>query len=317
MTWLSWRQQRTETVLTAVLLAVLAAVVVPAALDAASAYSHYHVGACLNYHIADPCDLRLSNFIDHLGGIQGGLGYFNVLIGLIGVALAAPLVWDLENGTTAFAWTQSVTRRRWLTARVGIAVLTAVAAAGVYTLLLGWYVNPINAAYGPFWRSDFDVQGILPLAYALFALGLGLAFGAIWRRTGPAMISAFFAYGAARLWVDRSLRPNFLTPVSHTWPPHSYPNLQQAWQIKYFASNRAGHMFDPESQPGWWHCFHGQIGTTTPDDYCDIKLGGGYTHAVYQPASRFWEFQGIEFALFAGAATLLIAFAVWRVLRAD
>ncbi len=33
--------------------------------------------------------------------------------------------------------------------------------------------------------------------------------------------------------------------------------------------------------------------------------------AVYQPASRFWLFQGIETALFGGVALVLIAFAAW------
>ncbi len=34
-------------------------------------------------------------------------------------------------------------------------------------------------------------------------------------------------------------------------------------------------------------------------------------HTVFQPASRFWELQGIETALFGGTALLLIAFAAW------
>jgi hypothetical protein len=34
-------------------------------------------------------------------------------------------------------------------------------------------------------------------------------------------------------------------------------------------------------------------------------------HAVYQPASDFWPLQGLETALFAGVALMLIAFAAW------
>jgi len=32
---------------------------------------------------------------------------------------------------------------------------------------------------------------------------------------------------------------------------------------------------------------------------------------VYQPASRFWELQGIEFAIVAGIGLLLVVFAGW------
>jgi hypothetical protein len=39
-----------------------------------------------------------------------------------------------------------------------------------------------------------------------------------------------------------------------------------------------------------------------------------WVHTVYQPASRFWELQAIETALFGGlAAVLMILFAAWWV----
>ena len=44
---------------------------------------------------------------------------------------------------------------------------------------------------------------------------------------------------------------------------------------------------------------------------CLAHKGDGYMHAVYQPASRFWLFQGIETALFGGVALALILFAAW------
>jgi len=34
---------------------------------------------------------------------------------------------------------------------------------------------------------------------------------------------------------------------------------------------------------------------------------------VYQPAGRFWLFQGIETALFGGVGVVLILFAAWWV----
>jgi hypothetical protein len=51
------------------------------------------------------------------------------------------------------------------------------------------------------------------------------------------------------------------------------------------------------------------------DPACLAKQGLGYFHAVYQPASRFWLFQGIETALFGGSALALILFAAWWVHR--
>ena len=36
---------------------------------------------------------------------------------------------------------------------------------------------------------------------------------------------------------------------------------------------------------------------------------------TYQPADRFWLFQGIETAVFLGAAAVLLALAIWWVRR--
>lgn len=315
MAWLSWRQQRTETLLVAGLLALLAALAIPAALHSAALYTHDGIAACLGRQ-TNACTEAIASFSSNQG-VLGGLvtGWINLLLGLVGVALAAPLVLDLEHGTATFAWTQGVTRTRWLATRLGVAVLTALLAGGAYTLLLGWYRAPMDRVFGHF--DAFDVEGIVPLSYVLFALGLGLAVGAVWRRTAPAMIVAFLGYFGARISTDTWLRRHFATPLIATWGPGTRsPSLSRAWVLWEGPSNRAGQPF-----AGSFHaldrCARAVGGTKTLDPHCLARIGAGFNHAVYQPAGRFWEFQGIEFALFAGVAVLLIVFASWRILRTD
>ena len=64
-----------------------------------------------------------------------------------------------------------------------------------------------------------------------------------------------------------------------------------------------------------------QVGTTCHEapgaalravDRC-IRAHGFLNVDVLQPAGRFWLFQGIESALFAGLAAALLAFTVWWV----
>lgn len=317
MTWLSWRQQRTESLLTVALLALLAALFVPAALHLSSAYAHDHVGACLDRR-TQACSEAIGSFGAQAGALRSALGWFNLLPGLIGVALAAPLVLDLESGTVAFAWTQSVTRARWLGTRLGLAVATALAAGGAYSLLLGWYRAPLDRVFGRFSDGAFDVQGTVPVAYVLFALGAGLAVGVVWRRTAPAMVVSFLAYFAGRAFVDMWLRGRLLTPVSATWGPNAHgPALRRAWVLSEGPSDRAGHPFSGSFKV-LQECTRTVGGRfKSLDPACMARHGAGYTHAVYQPASRFWEFQGIETALFGGVALLLVAFAAWRVLSSD
>jgi hypothetical protein len=46
------------------------------------------------------------------------------------------------------------------------------------------------------------------------------------------------------------------------------------------------------------------------------KGSNQYFHAVYQPASHFWALQSVEFAIFAGAAALLLGLAaLWTARR--
>jgi hypothetical protein len=315
--WLSWRQQRSETLVALAGLALLAVLFVPEGLHLASAYTHDGVAACIGRQTR-ACEMRFGNFASHGGALRGGLGWFNLLPGLIGVALAAPLVLDLESGTSTFAWTQSVTRGRWLATKLAFAVFTAVVAGGAYSLLIGWARGPLDNVFGRFSDSVFDFEGTVPIAYFLFALGLGLAVGVVWRRTAPAMVVGFLAYFGGRIFVDTWLRQRFVTPLTATWGPHSNgPNLDRAWVIFQGPSNRAGQPFHG-SFPALQHCASSVPGgLKNVNQSCLARLGAGFNHAVYQPASRFWEFQGIETALFGGLAILLIAFAAWRVLRTD
>lgn len=318
MIWLSWRQQRTETLLAVVLLGLLAALCVPTAIHLASLYTRDGIAGCTNRQ-TDACNSAIESFAGHAGVLRDlAGGWLNLVPGLIGVALAVPLVLDLEQGTATFAWTQSVTRANWLCSRLGLAVVTALAAGGAYSLLLGWYRVPLDKVFGPFSDGAFDGEGIVPLAYVLFGLALALAVGVVLRRPAPAVVIAFVAYVASRIFVQSQLRQRFATPLTATWGGKvPGPNLRRAWILFEGPSNRAGHPFSGSFQ-ALSHCASGGAGgIKSLNQSCLARLGAGYNHAVYQPASRFWEFQGIEFALFAGAALLLIAFAAWRVLRAD
>lgn len=317
MTWLSWRQQRSETILTLLGLGLLAAIFVPEGLHLASLYTRDGIAACVGRRTRS-CDYAIGTFADHAGPLRGGLGWFNLLPGLIGVALAAPLVLDLEHGTAVFAWTQGVTRRRWLGTKLAVAIGTAAVAGVAYSVLIGWARGPLDTLFGRFSDSVFDFEGTVPVAYFLFALGLGLAVGVVWRRTAPAMVVAFLAYFGGRIFVDTWLRQRLVTPLTATWGPKSSgPNLNRAWILFEGPSNRAGQVFHG-SFPALQHCASSVPGgLKAVNQGCLSRLGAGFNHAVYQPAGRFWEFQGIETALFGGVALLLIAFAAWRVLASD
>jgi hypothetical protein len=314
MIWLSWRQQRSELLLAAGLLLILTVIFVPAGLHLASLYDHDGLAACVGRQ-TDACRQASADFGGHAGILRTALGWLTLLPGLIGAALAAPLVLDLEHGSVFFGWTQGVTRLRWTVTKLAVALLSAVAAAAALTLLLTWYRRPMDAVFGRMDTSVFDVEGIVPVAYVLFALGLALAVGVVWRRTAPTVVLALLGYVGARLFTDNWLRQHLVTPLAATWGPRSFGprGLNGAWILSSGPSDRAGHPFTGGFEV-IRSCGRGLGGVKMVDQACLARHGAGFSHAVFIPADRFWLLQGLEAALFGGVALVLVAFAVWWLL---
>lgn len=109
------------------------------------------------------------------------------LFAFLSLLLGAPLVSrEFELGTHQFAWTQSVTRRRWLAYRLGGALLVAgLAVAALQVALIG--VHPYGEIVPG--HPRFLVHGPLPYAVAAFTVTFGALAGALARRT----LAALFA----------------------------------------------------------------------------------------------------------------------------
>jgi hypothetical protein len=104
------------------------------------------------------------------------VAWFNLVPAVIGVLLATPLVLEFERGTYRLAWTQSITRARWLTARLALIGLGALLAGLALTALMTWWRGPLDDV-GSRMSEGFDFEGLVPTTYTLFAAALVLAIG--------------------------------------------------------------------------------------------------------------------------------------------
>jgi hypothetical protein len=312
--WLSWRQQRTETLIVAVMLALIAALLVPTGIDMASRYDHDGLSACAAASSAGGCGEAIGAFTGRFDWVVSLIPWLNLIPGVIGIALAAPLLLELESGTYRLAWTQSITRRRWLAVKLATTALAAVVAALAMIALVTWWRMPLDHLHGRMETNVFDFEGTVGVGYVLFALGLSLAVGAVWRRTVPALITGFAGYTVVRIFVQNWLRERFEAPLTSTWPARSgfsTPKLDKAWILELRPSDRLGHAIAQPLSPRPACARTVEKGVQAIDPSCLPR--NLFNHAVYQPASRFWLFQGIETALFAGTAVVLILFAAWWV----
>src|SRR5262249_43034928 len=152
------------------------------------------------------CESQLGEFRQRFQSLIDLSNWFTLLPGLIGILLAAPFIFDLEHGTYRLAWTQSITRGRWLRGKPRLSVLRAVLSAGALILLFTWWRAPSVHTDGRLENGNYDSTGTVMIGYTLFALALTLALGAIWRRAAASLAVAFVGYFAARIFVDVSLR---------------------------------------------------------------------------------------------------------------
>lgn len=261
------------------------------------------------------------------GQVFGGYGLItNLLFATMAIPLLFGLFWgapllakEFEDGTHGLAWTQGVTRRRWLSRTVAWALLAAAVWGGVMAVLVTWWRGPANALAFPGVRLDpglFDLQGIVPVAYSVFAVALGIAAGAAFRRVLPAMATTFAVFTGLRFLLTAYARPHYLTPASRLLPfglgDGGAPS--GSWILSSGVTGPGGQhdgSFTFQDVPA--ACF-GQGKDASPS--C-MTAHGFHALIIYQPAGRFWAFQGIEPGIFLVLAAALIAVTFRLVLARD
>lgn len=143
-----------------------------------------------------------------------------VVPALIGMFWGAPLIaHEIETGTFRLAWTQSVSRLRWLFVKLGLVGLACIVVAGALSLMVTWWASPLDkASPNRFSPSDFALHGFVPAGYAVFAFALAATVGLLMRRTLPAMAVTLVGFIAVRLGVTYWVRPHYMSPATINLP---------------------------------------------------------------------------------------------------
>ena len=340
MTWLVWRQYRVQAAIAGALLAAFALVLLVTGTQMASQW-HTALSACT----ADRSCGSLVNSLSLGNHAVYDLTILSLIVpGVIGLLIGAPLVaGEVETGTSNFAWTQSVTRGRWL-------LLAAAVWGGCVAALVTWWSGPRNALYGNALQpNDFDMQGIVPVAYALFGMALGIAAGALLRRTVPAIAVTLTGFIAVRVVVAELLRPHYLSAVTTYYSVVSnWTQPPGAWVLGSGVVNKSGQVLAvpdivvnqggvpnviqgvpvsdlPAACRALVSAAAGTVTRATPNGRgapmghlgsC-IASAGFRQFSSYQPISRYWAFQSIETAIFLALAAALLALGFAVVRRRD
>lgn len=347
MIWLTWRQFRGSAAMMAALLVVLTATLALTGPNLASLYSA-GIAECTP---DNTCDRFYNVFFD---GYQIPFMAVSLIVlvlpALVGLFWGAPLITrELEAGTHLLVWNQSITRGRWLAAKLGLIGLTAVAAVGLCGLAVTWWSDPLDksAAQGLALMAPlvFSARGIAPMGYAAFAFVLGVTVGMLVRRTLPAMALTLAVFAAIQLTMPLLVRPHLNAPVTSTFElgpanvehlgipsagggsaqillKSAVPGDAGAWVLTNSLIDASGRTIASGEEDAALPVST-TSGPCTPSggppsgDRCMVEVNRlGYRQQVtYHPLVRFWPFQWIETGIYALLTLALAWSSFWWIRR--
>ncbi|MGP3981408.1 hypothetical protein [Streptomyces sp. KR80] len=214
---------------------------------------------------------------------------------------------ELESGTAALAWTQSVTPARWLAAKLAVPALLFTTGTALLSLLLRWVWSSGDKALVNQWYENdfFHATGTAGVAYVLLGLAIGALAGLLMRRALPALGLAFFVTLLVYFLGDRYR--------SELWPKAiwtgekavSVPNSAQQFDLAMVTAS--GKRVNDLA------CF----GTEHPSDLKKCMAQNGVTdfYAEVHPAAHYWPIQLVETGIVLALAALATAAAFWLLRR--
>ena len=258
---------------------------------------------------------------------------------IIGIFWGAPLISrELETGTFRLAWTQSISRTRWVAVKLGLTALAAMATAGLLSLVVTWWSSPMDQRnpLGGYRLSAvlFGARDLVPVGSTAFAFALGVTIGLLTRRAIPAIAISLAIFAAVLVAVPLWVRPHLIPPVRTV----SSLNLSNISVGSSFPENSLG-VSTTVNIPGAWvysnqvttpsgstslglapqACISGPANSPTagPTSVCQAAIGRLHLRqvVVYQPGSRYWAFQWLETAIYLLLALLLAGFCTWWIDR--
>ena len=306
MAWVTWRLHRPQLLAAAGLVAAIAVLALATSLPIRDAYHRQALSSCLPPAAQPDCDLIVSHLRAEFGNRADAARYL-VLLPALALLLGAPaLAREFEGGTFRLAWTQGITRRRWLLLRTLLLAGAVVVAAAALAAVGAWWRVPFDHVDGRIAPHGFDVEGPVVAAYAVFALALGVLAGVALRRSLAAISVAGAVFVATRVGVEKLLRPRYLPPLHRSTAGVADAAHARDWILDNAIVDAAGRRITSAREDV--AVVHAQQAGIDAQQY--LSSLGWRRVIAFQPDGRFWTFQLIEAAIFVALAAVAVAAAV-------
>jgi hypothetical protein len=278
----------------------------------AAAYQQLGVGTCIAHPDHPNCGMIVEAFTQQVSPLITTIAWLNVIPALVGILIGAPLVArELEQGTFRLVWMQGIARLHWAIATLGVIMGLILLAAGALTVSLTQWFEPLHHFGGYYFPLTFDFEGAIPLAYAAFALALGIASGTLVRKTVPAMATTLAGFVGLRVPIEFWVRPRYLPPIKLTGDPgHVDAMVPKAdWVLDNGWVDLQGHPVHVSQV--YDMCAPAQAHVDFQGAFTKCTHAHGWQMLItYQPATRFLLFAAIESSIFVVLALSLLAVAI-------
>ena len=323
LAWVTWRQHRPALIGAAVFLGLVSSYLLIMGVAINNAYAK--VASCHPASSGTCQQLARAFSQEYWGG--GGSGAVSaggaqtvsslmlVVPVLLGVFLGAPvLAREFETGTFRFAWTQGCGRFRWAVSKLVLLAVLVTAVTWAFTELFSWYYHAFLA--------DGQVSRLLPLAFGLLgvafaawtlaAFAIAAFFGALLRRTLPAMAATLATWTVLAIGTAVWLRQHYQAPLRTTANPPS-----DAWVLSSYVTGPHGQVLSQRALDQLFQQAPASVqNSANPNALTNWLAQQHYTQwTSYEPASRFWHFQLIEGGWLLALSAVAIAAAIWLVRR--
>lgn len=272
---------------------------------------------------------------------------------ILGLFWGVPfLAREYTEGTNKLVWTQSVSRRRWLSVKLLWVLIGAAITAALFSALNTWWARTDHALnLDKFQTLQFSTNGFVLVGYAVFAVSLGIFLGAWLKRTMVALGTALVLLIA----IVAIIVPNLVRPYYYS-PLNLYQSLTSNGLNKTNTTGTTAliinqNVVDKNNRSLNWANPPQQCIVTPGANQSTVIVGGHSENAIpskmggglaiearnggppvslnclqplgyrqvtkYQPAYRYWDFQRIETGLYLALSIIPIAGTYWLVLRRD
>jgi hypothetical protein len=330
MIWVSWRRQRAQLITLLGMLIIGAGAIILLRSNMVGAIDSLQISKCVTQQPGPECSgtEAVTKFkVEWLTPLNLGQGAILSLPALIGVFIGAPLfARELEQGTHVLAFTQSVSRTRWMLSKLVIALAPALVVLIALQQLVSWWLSAAGnmgpRAGGPFYVLNFGIEHVSPVAYALFAFALGAFLGVVSRRTLVAMTVVLGAFVVARFALSALVER--LVPTQRV---EEAGNKDMAVHNNGSLVIESGWL-DAAGQPVpsdrvdavIQSCKSVPQGQGTPESQqaflaCLPKSGLAKKYADFIPESQAWQVHLADAAVYGGLAVLLLVGTAWVLRR--